>query len=336
LNSSQAANLGPLPSLNEKLTTLVSSLAEQLTLEAREAVADEQEHLALQQASYAQAQAQLRERLEQSLTAITHLTGELEQQRQRERELREQLKDSEGERQQLRQLVAGQQQILEERAQQLQSLEDKHQHARKGLEHYRQEQLTQRGQELRRHDEQTNQLHQELRSLQNAQLVKQEELVQVYREQEPLRNEHRVLHAQLRQQTQTLRDTQQAHDALATKLQQLQTEYAVLRERVKPYLLQHRENRRQLREQARQIDTLQTLLRQLTPPARTGGSARKPVSTRLLSKNRSAPEIRRMRCCYRGGSCGVPVKALTSNTAKTPPPLRPESTFLQPNECPGW
>lgn len=102
--------------------------------------------------------------------------------------------------------------------------------------------------------------------MQNAQLVKQEELVQVYREQERLRNEHRVVHAQLRQQTRTLRDTQQAHDALATKLQHLQTEYAVLRERVKPYLLQHRENRRQLREQARQIETLQTLLRQLTPP----------------------------------------------------------------------
>lgn len=266
LNSSQAANLGPSPTLNEKLTTLVSSLAEELTQEAREAVANEQEHLAQQHASYAQAQALLRERLEQSLTTITHLTGELEQQRQCERGLREQLQDSEGERQQLRQLVTGQQQILEERAQQLQSLEDKHQHAREGLEHYRQEQLTQRGQELRRHDEQTNQLQQELRSLHNAQLVKQEELVQVYREQERLRNEHRVVHAQLRQQTQTLRDTQQAHDALATKLQQLQTEYAVLRERVKPYLLQHRENRRQLREQARQIDTLQTLLRQLTPP----------------------------------------------------------------------
>ncbi|PBJ18985.1 Chromosome partition protein Smc [Pseudomonas sp. ACN8] len=266
LNGSLAANPAPPPTLNEKLTTLVSSLAEQLKQEARDAVADEQEQLERQQASYAQAHAQLGERLEQSQTTITHLTGELEQQRQCERMLREQLQDSEGERQQLRQLVAGQQQILEERAQQLQSLEDKHQHAREGLEHYRQEQLAQRGQELHRHDEQTNQLRQELRSLQNAQLAKQEELVTVYREQERLRNEHRVLHAQLRQQSQTLRDTQQAHDAQTTKLQQLQTEYAVLRERVKPYLLQHRENRRQMREQARQIETLQTLLRQLTPP----------------------------------------------------------------------
>ncbi|CAG8867743.1 Chromosome partition protein Smc [compost metagenome] len=270
LNSIQAANQAPPGTLNEKLTTLVSSLAEQLKQEAREAVADEQEQLEQQQVSYAQERAQLRERLEQSLTTITHLTGELEQQRQCERGLRELLQDSEGERQQLRQLVAGQQQLLEERAQQLQSLEDKHQHAREGLEHYRQEQLNQRGQELRRHDEQTNQLRQELRSLQNVQLAKQEELVQVYREQERLLNEHRALHTELRQKTQTLHETQQAHDALATKRQQLQTDHAVLRERVKPYLLRHREDRRQLREFARHIETLQALLRQLTPPSKPG------------------------------------------------------------------
>lgn len=267
LSGSLAANHASPPTLSEKLSTFVSSLAEQLKQEAREAVADEQKQLERQQASYAQERAQLRERLEQSLTSVTHLTGELQQQRLCERMLREQLQDSEGERQQLRQLVAGQQQILEERAQQLQSLEDKHQHAREGLEHYRQEQLSQRGQEPRRHDEQTNQLRQELRSLQNVQLAKQEELVQVYREQERLLNEHRALQAELRQQTQTLRSTQQAHDALATQLQLLKTEHTVLRERFNPYLLRHREHRQQLREQARQIETLQTLLRQMTPTA---------------------------------------------------------------------
>jgi len=265
LSGSQAANHAPPPTLSEKLTTFVSSLAEQLKQEAREAVADEQENLEQQQASYAQERTHLRERLEQSLATISHLTGELEQQRQCERELREQLQDSEGDRQGLRQVVAGQQQILEERAAQLQSLEDKHQHAREALEHYRQEQLAQRGQELRRHDEQTQQLRQELRSLQNAQLSKQEELVHVHREQERLFNEHRALQAQLRQETRTLRGTERAHDALATQLQLLKTEHAVLRERVKPYLLRHREDRRQLREQARQIETLQTLLHQMTP-----------------------------------------------------------------------
>ncbi|MBZ9783627.1 DNA-binding protein [Pseudomonas sp. REP124] len=267
LNSIHTADHAPPPTLSEKLTTLVSSLAEQVKQEAQEAVANEQELLEQQQTTFTQERTQLRERLEQSLSSITHLTAELEQQRHCERELREQLQGSEGERQQLRQLVAGQQQILEERAQQLQSLEDKHQHAREGLEHYRQEQLTQRGQELRRHDEQTQQLRQELRSLQNVQSVKQEELVKVYRDHERLLNEHRALQAKLRAQLNDLHHAQQSYEVLTVTLQQLQTEHAVLREHVKPYLLRRREDGRKIREQARQIETLQTLLRQLAPAA---------------------------------------------------------------------
>lgn len=265
LNSSHTAIHSSSPTLSETLITLVTSLAEQLNLEAREAVAEEREHLDQKQASYTQEHAQLRERLEQSLASIAHLTNELEQQRQCERQLRDWLQDSEGERQQLRQLVAGLQQLLEERANQLQSLEDKHQHAREGLEHYRQEQLAQRQQELRRHDEQVQELRQELRSLQNAQLVKQEELVTVYREQERLLNEYRVQQASLRQQIHALEDCQRTKDIVNGQLQQLITEHAILRERVKPYVLQQREDRRQLREQARQIEMLQTLLRQMTP-----------------------------------------------------------------------
>ncbi|MFW0755909.1 DNA-binding protein [Pseudomonas sp. H11T01] len=267
LNGSHAANQETPPSVSDELLTLVSSLAERLTQQAQDAVAEEREYLDRQQVSYTQERVQLRERLEQALSTITRLTGELEQQRQCERQLREQLQDGEGERQQLRQLVTGQQQLLEERANRLQSLEDKHQHAREGLEHYRQEQLAQRRQELRRHDEQTNQLRQELRSLQNVQLAKQEELVTVYREHERLLNEHRAQQEQLRQQAKTVRDSQHTNDTLNEQLRQTLTDQAVLRERVKPYLLQHRENRRQLREQTRQIETLRTLLSQLAPPA---------------------------------------------------------------------
>lgn len=253
------------PTVDDEVLSFVISLAERLTQQAQKAVAEERVELDRQQASYAQERAHLSERLEHSLATLTHLTNELEDQRQCERQLREQLQESEGERQRLHQVVAGQQQMLEERANQIQSLEDKHRHAREALEHYRQEQLAQRGQELRRHDEQTHQLRQELRSLQNAQLAKQEELVTVYRDHERLLNEHRAQQVDLRQQSQTLRHSQHTNDALNAQLQQLMTEHAVLRERIKPYLLQHREDRRQLREQARQIETLQALLRELTP-----------------------------------------------------------------------
>jgi chromosome segregation ATPase len=253
------------PTVNEEVLTLVNSLAERLTQHAQAAVAEERESLARQQAGFAQERAQLRERLDHAHNSLTQLTHEREVQHQCERQLRDQLQDSEGERQQLRQLVAGQQQLLEERAHQLQSLEDKHQQARAGLEHYRQEQLAQREQELHRHDAQIEQLRQELRVLQNAHLAKQEELVSLYREQERLLNEHRAQQVTGRQQAQTLRDIQHAERALQTQLQQALTEHAILRERVKPYLLKHREDRRQLREQTRQIETLQRLLYQLAP-----------------------------------------------------------------------
>lgn len=265
LNDSASAATSP--PVNEEVLSLVNSLAERLIQQAQTSVAEEREAVGRQQAGYAQERAQLRERLEQSLTAITQLTNEREEQRQCERQLREQLQDSEGEHQRLRQLVAGQQKLLDERAHRVESLEEKHQHAREGLEHYRQEQRSLREQELRRHDEQVHQLRQELRTLQNAQLAKQEELVTVYREQERLLNEYRAQQTNLRQQIQALEDCQRTKDIVNGQLQQLITEHAVLRRRVRPYLLQHREDRRQLREQARQIETLQTLLRDLTPTA---------------------------------------------------------------------
>ncbi|MHC8381906.1 DNA-binding protein [Pseudomonas sp. LB3P14] len=265
LNDSASAATSP--PVNEEVLSLVNSLAERLIQQAQTSVAEEREAVGRQQAGYAQERAQLRERLEQSLTTISQLTHEREEQRQCERQLREQLQDSEGEHQRLRQLVAGQQKLLEERAHRVESLEEKHQNAWEGLEHYRQEQRSLRDQELRRHDEQVQQLRQELRTLQNAQLAKQEELVTVYREQERLLNEYRAQQANLRQQIQALEDCQRTKDIVNGQLQQLITEHAVLRGRVRPYLLQHREDRRQLREQARQIETLQTLLRHMSPTA---------------------------------------------------------------------
>ncbi|TFY85531.1 hypothetical protein DYL61_29455 [Pseudomonas nabeulensis] len=267
LNTPPAVDTASLPKVSEEMLSLVTSLAERLTQQAQEAVAEERTQLDRQQTRYHQEHAQLRERLDQALERICAQTTEIETQRQRERQLYEQLKDSEGERQRLLQLVAGQQQMLEERANHVKSLEEKHQHAREGLEHYRQEQLAQRGQELRRHEQQIHELRQELQTSQNSQMAKQEELVNVYREHERLLHESRRQQEQLRQHTKTIRDHQQTNDRLSEQVRQLLTEQALLRDRVNPYLLQCRNDRRHLRGQARQIETLQTLLRQLTPSA---------------------------------------------------------------------
>lgn len=249
----------------EEMLSLVNSLAERLSEQAQESVAEERQRLDRQQAGQAHECAQLRERLEQSLSTITQLTNDMGQQRLDESQLREQLQDSDSDRKRLHQVVSGLQQMLDERAKRLQSLEEELQHAWEALEHYRREQQAQRGQELRRHDEQTQQLQQELRGLQNAQLAKQEELVNVYREHERVLNECRGQQEQIRQHAKVMRDAQRTQDLLNTQVQQMVTERAVLRDRVKPYALELRKDRRQLRDQARQIETLQTLLRDLTP-----------------------------------------------------------------------
>ena len=264
LNDSTVANASP-PTASEEILSLVNSLAERLTQQAREALIEEREALDRQEAVYAQERAQLRERLDQSLATITQLTNDVDQHRLDERQLREHLQDTDRDRQRLLQVVAGQQEMLDERAKHLRSLEEKHQHAREALEHYRQEQLAQRGQELRRHDEQTQQLRQDLRVLQNAQLAKQEELVNMYREHERVLNEYRGQQEQLRQHAKAVRDSHHTQDALNAQVQQLVTERALLRDRIKPYALELRKDRRQLREQARQIEALQTLLRKLKP-----------------------------------------------------------------------
>lgn len=56
------------------------------------------------------------------------------------------------------------------------SLEEKHSHAREGLEHYRQSVKDQRDQDQRRHEQQIQQLHAEVRQLQQSLIVKQDEV----------------------------------------------------------------------------------------------------------------------------------------------------------------
>ncbi|MBK5413371.1 DNA-binding protein [Pseudomonas sp. TH31] len=71
-----AANQAPLPTVSEEMLTLVTSLAERLTQQAQEAVAEERMQLDRQQMTYQQEQAQLRERLDQALATIAAQTNE--------------------------------------------------------------------------------------------------------------------------------------------------------------------------------------------------------------------------------------------------------------------
>ena len=80
---------------------------------------------------------------------------------------------------------------LVDKEEHVQSLEEKHRHAREALEHYRGAIQVQREQEQRRHEGQVQQLQLEMRQLQQTQIIKQDELTQLNRDNERLLTEAR-------------------------------------------------------------------------------------------------------------------------------------------------
>nr|WP_229506339.1 DNA-binding protein [Massilia sp. BJB1822] len=92
------------------------------------------------------------------------------------------------------------------------SLEDKHAHARQALEHYRQTSKEQRDQELRRHEQQVQQLQADIRLYQQAAAAKQEELTK-------LNQEGARLVAELSQARVSLYDAQRLGREQASKLE---------------------------------------------------------------------------------------------------------------------
>jgi chromosome segregation ATPase len=80
---------------------------------------------------------------------------------------------------------------VHEKDEQIRSLEEKHLHARDALEHYRNAIKEQREQEQRRHEGQLQQVQVELRQLQQIQIIKQDELTRLNRDNERLLSEAR-------------------------------------------------------------------------------------------------------------------------------------------------
>lgn len=80
---------------------------------------------------------------------------------------------------------------VQEKDEQIRSLEEKHLHARDALEHYRNAIKEQREQELARHEGQLQQVQVELRQLQQIQIIKQDELTRLNRDNERLLSEAR-------------------------------------------------------------------------------------------------------------------------------------------------
>ncbi|MCY1495895.1 hypothetical protein D9M68_298080 [compost metagenome] len=257
------------PPLEEELVSLIGPVADRLRENAQAAVAAERDLLTRQQLEYRTQRQHSQERIEELQRSHTELTAELQQLRQVELSLQEQLRASEIERSRLQAAEHGWQQLSDARAQQLQSLEEKHQHTRQVLEHYRQSQKEHREQELRRQDEVVQQLQREIRTLQDGLISKQNELAVLNRDNERLLSEAR---AQLQQQHQWERELagqRQISTALRTEENTLRNALAVaheeiarLQERLRKCQVEFRHYRRMTRSQGQLMPLLSSL-----PPA---------------------------------------------------------------------
>lgn len=262
----------PTVRMDEELQAFIGSLAQRLAADAQASVAADRARLDRQQAAF-----QHQREVDQARYEELHKAHQLTlQERQaattREQQLNERLQHLEGNLQRLREVEVRQQQLLEERAHQILSLEEKHSHARAALEHYRDQHVQQRQEELTRHDAQLKQLQQELRRALDRLTAKQEELAQIYRDLERLSAEQQARNLQLRRQSQALQQRSVECEQLAAAVQlaqesqkMLQTDSSALRERAHRYLLDRRQDRRDLRDMARQLNQLHGLFARLKP-----------------------------------------------------------------------
>lgn len=240
LEAEDAQGVGGKYPISEALADLVSRLAGQLNAEADARIAEAQ----------ARCDAQLRDRtaaLEQARQESTALAAQL-------RRTEETLQTVQGEHKaaqaclagaiaaarQLEERVAGVTARMAERDTHVQSLEEKHTHAREALEHYRTAAKEQRDQEQRRHEHQVQQLQVELRQARDSLTGKNQELLQLNRDNVRLTEhagqhdrEARDLRAQLRrldEEVQALRAVVRERDSLQARWAQEQRVIESLRD----------------------------------------------------------------------------------------------------------
>jgi chromosome segregation ATPase len=282
LEAEDAKGVGGKYPISDTLADLVSRLAGQLNAEADARIAEVQ----------ARCEAQLRDRaaaLEQARQETTTLTAQLRraeetlQTVQAEHEATQTgLADAIATVRQLEERVAGVTARLAERDTHVQSLEQKHTHAREALEHYRTAVKEQRDQEQRRHEHQVQQLQVELREARDSLTGKNQELLQLNRDNVRLTEhggqldrEARDLRAQVRrldEEVQALRPVARERDALQLRCAQeqvagdgLRIDAAAMRKALETEQAARRAAETTATQATSRLDALEKVLAQLGP-----------------------------------------------------------------------
>ena len=205
--------------LSTPLTGLIEQLLGQLKAEAQQSVAQAHEALLRERAAVQQQSAVLEARMRDLESQCSVLALQLQAAQELTLQEQQQRQAVEVDNARMVQSLQDLQVRVRERDERIQSLEDLHQHARDGMEHYRQASKEQREQEQRRHEAQTSLLQAEIRQLQQTLMIKQDELTQLNRDNARLLSEAQQ---QLREQ----RALQQQLNNKVAELDMQQTAYA--------------------------------------------------------------------------------------------------------------
>ena len=202
-------------SVSEALQDLVERLAAQLQEEANVRIDAFRAEQADQEKRHAEALVAAQRDAAHWRVQAQQLENALHAEREAHDSTREALQRETIARHTAEQQVSGLEARLAENEGYLRSLEDKHRHAYEALEHYRQSVKEQREQDERRHEQQLQQLQAELRTAQQTNIVKQEDVTRL--NQEGARLVAELSHAQ-----QALREEQERGRRLTARIEALQ------------------------------------------------------------------------------------------------------------------
>jgi chromosome segregation ATPase len=185
------------PAVSDVLQGLIAGLADQLQLEANQQLEVLKQEFMDAEKNYQQQLAALHNQVNTLLTDKQLLDVALAEQHQQHVQTCQALQQENLSCQLLQRQLEGLQQLGVEKDQHIQSLEEKHKHGQKALEHYRAAVKEQRDQDLRRHDQQVQQLQAEGRHLQQSIVIKQDELTRANTKNAELGSELHALQQQL-------------------------------------------------------------------------------------------------------------------------------------------
>ncbi|MBN8431575.1 DNA-binding protein [Microbulbifer salipaludis] len=221
IEEAEGARLDDEQLLSKTLQEMVARLASRLREEAKELVSEaetrnqdretlwkrERESLQAALKTSNEMTEALEERLSDTQGSLDEKTSELQSERLRSERLQQQVEDIQAR--------------LADKDVHLKSLEDKHQHARDALEHYRQASKEQRDQDIRRHEQQVQQLQAEQRQLNQTIIVNQGELTQLNKDNARLASELAAARKQVGSQEDSLRQSEQRSTSMQEQLNQV-------------------------------------------------------------------------------------------------------------------